>query len=40
MTSGLRMKPTLKNRPGNSGWRALAWAIRYAFHWRASAPSA
>src|SRR6516225_4655144 len=38
--SGLRTKPTLKNRPGNSGWRALAWPIRNAFHCRASAPSA
>src|SRR5215469_9393420 len=38
--SGFNTNPMLKNRPGNSGWRALAWPITNAFHWRASAPSA
>ena len=36
--SGETMKPTLKNLPGNSGWRAFACAITYTFHFRASSP--
>ena len=30
-----RKNPVLKNRPGNSGCLALAWAMRNAFHLRA-----
>jgi hypothetical protein len=36
--SGSRTKPTLKNRPGNSGWRALACAITNTPHLRARRP--
>ena len=32
-------KPTLKKRPGNSSWRAFAWAMMKMSHWRASSPS-
>src|SRR3954469_8958622 len=37
--SGSSTKPTLKKRPGNSGWRALACAITKTPHLRARRPS-
>src|SRR5260370_1055129 len=33
------MKPILKNRSGQSSWRALAWAMMKTPHWRARRPS-
>ena len=33
------MNPTLKNRSGRSGWRALAWAMTKAWYFRAILPS-
>ena len=37
---GSRMNPTLKNRSGHSGWRALAWAMMKTPYSRQISPSA